>query len=81
MERLPCGDFEANAVYFQVLILAHFLVRVTQLFLLPSSWWRYTVKTLRFLLQVGVYVVRHARRIIIAFPRNYQFVWVWQREF
>ncbi len=77
MERVPCGDFMADAVYFQVLLLAQWLVKGVQLYLLPVGWGRYTVKTLRFLLGVGVYVVRHARGIVLAFPRGYRYLRIW----
>lgn len=47
MERMPCGQFEANAVFFRIGVLAY---NVGQLFVfktLDVSWHRHQVQTLR----------------------------------
>ena len=79
MRRMPLGGFMANAAYMQVLILTQVLFRLMQMEILPGGWEGYTVKTMRFLLSVGVYIVRHGRRIWMSFPRGYVYRVTWER--
>jgi len=79
MRRMPLGGFMANAAYMQVLILTQVLFRLMQMEILPGGWEGYTVKTMRFLLSVGVYIVRHGRRIWMSFPRGYGYRVTWER--
>ncbi len=37
------------------------------------------MKTMRFLLSVGVYIVRHGRRLWMSFPRGYGYRVIWER--
>ena len=48
MERMPCGDFGANAVFFRIGILAYNVGRVFMLRALDESWHRHQVQTLRW---------------------------------
>ena len=70
---LPCGEFLANAAYFQIVLLAYNLARTFKRAALPESWHGLSIKSLRFrlLCHAGV-IVRHARRLILrlsdAFP-------------
>ena len=70
---LPCGEFLANAAYFQIVLLAYNLERTFKRVALPESWQNLSIKSLRFrlLCHAGV-IVRHARRLILrlsdAFP-------------
>ena len=48
MERMPCGQFEANAVFFRIGVLAYNLGRLFVLKTLDSSWHRHQVQTLRW---------------------------------
>jgi hypothetical protein len=48
MERMPCGQFEANAVFFRIGVLAYNLGRLFVLKTLDSSWRRHQVQTLRW---------------------------------
>ena len=79
MRRMPTGEFMANAAYMQVLILTQVLFRIMQMEMLPGGWEEYTVKTMRFLLSVGVYIVRHGRRLWMSFPRGYGYRVIWER--
>ena len=70
---LPCGEFLANAAYFQIALLAYNLTRTFKRVALPGSWQNITIKSLRFrlLCHAGV-IVRHARQLTLrlsdAFP-------------
>ena len=48
MERMPCGQFEANAVFFRIGVLAYNVGRLFVLKTLDVSWHRHQVQTLRW---------------------------------
>ncbi|MCG7852164.1 MAG: IS1380 family transposase, partial [Methanosarcinaceae archaeon] len=48
MERMPCGQFESNAIFFRIGVLAYNLGRLFVLKTLDSSWHRHQVQTLRW---------------------------------
>ncbi len=48
MERMPCGQFEANAVFFRIGVLAYNLSRLFVLKTLSLSWHSHQVQTLRW---------------------------------
>ena len=48
MERMPCGQFEANAVFFRIGVLAYNVGRLFILSTLDKSWHRHRVQTLRW---------------------------------
>jgi len=48
MERMPCGQFEANAVFFRIGVLAYNVGRLFVLSTLDLSWHRHQVQTLRW---------------------------------
>jgi len=66
MERLPCGTFTANAVFFRIGVLADNLFVLFKLLALPPAWSRCQVRTVRWrLYQVAGKVVRHAGAVIL----------------
>ena len=48
MERLPVGDFKGNGVFFRIGVIAYNLFRMFQLRILPESYRRHQVKTIRW---------------------------------
>lgn len=48
MERMPCGQFEANAVFFRIGVLSYNVGRLFVLKTLDISWHRHQVQTLRW---------------------------------
>ena len=61
MERMPCGQFEANAVFFRLGVLAYNLFKGFTQATLDSSWHRHQVQTLRWrVYQTAGKIVRHA---------------------
>lgn len=48
MERMPCGQFEANAMFFRIGVLAYNVGRLFVLKTLDVSWHRHQVQTLRW---------------------------------
>ena len=49
MERMPCGQFEANAVFFRIGVLAYNVGRLFTLKALAPAWHRRQVRTLRWM--------------------------------
>jgi hypothetical protein len=66
MERMPCGQSEANAVYFRIGVIAYNLFIGFKRLSCPKSWWRHTIATFRWkLMQVAGRIVRHAGEITL----------------
>jgi hypothetical protein len=66
MDRLPSGEFLANAVHFGIGIMTYNLFIAQRLFVMPEPWRTKTIKSLRWLLiEVAGRVVHHGRRVIL----------------
>ena len=60
MERMPCGQFEANAVFFRVGVLAYNIFRLFIFKILSTPWHRHQVQTIRWrLYQIAGKIVFH----------------------
>ena len=65
-ERMPCGTFKANAVFFRLGILSYNLFVGFKRLCCPKDWHTHTVKTFRWrLFNTAGQVVRHARQVIV----------------
>jgi hypothetical protein len=63
MERMPCGEQEANAMFFRLGVWAYNLFVLFKRGVLPQEWGRHQVQTVRWrLYQTAGKVVDHARR-------------------
>jgi len=66
MERMPCGDFAANAMFFRLGTIAYNLFVLFKLSALSGQWRNAQVQTLRWrLYHVGGKVVCHGRKLIL----------------
>jgi hypothetical protein len=71
MERMPCGQFAANAVYFRIGVLAYNVGRLFVLNSLDGSWHRHQVQTLRWkLYETAGKIVFHGRSIYLKIERR-----------
>ncbi len=62
MEQMPCGQLEANALYFAIGVLAYNLAQLLKRRVLPEPYRTATVATLRWkLYRLAGKLVRHAR--------------------
>jgi len=62
MEQMPCGQFEANAMYFAIGVLAYNLAQLLKRQVLPAAYRTATVATLRWkVYRLAGKLVRHAR--------------------
>jgi hypothetical protein len=66
MEQMPCGQKEANALYFAIGVLAYNLAQLLKRRVLPESYRTATVATLRWkVYRLAGKLVRHARGLIL----------------
>jgi hypothetical protein len=66
INHLPCGQFDANCLYFTIGLLAYNLLQLLKLIGLPEEYHRKTVKTLRYqLIKLAGKVITHARYKIL----------------
>ena len=61
MERMPCGQFGANAAFFRIGAIAHNLFVLFKQAVLEPGWQRHQVRTVRWrLFHIAGKVIRHA---------------------
>jgi hypothetical protein len=66
MERMPCGQLEANAVFFRLGVLAYNRCQGFKRWALKKEWRQHQVQTLRWrLYQTAGKLVRHAGRMVL----------------
>ena len=66
MERMPCGQTHANAVFFRIGVLAYNLFIGFKRLCCPESWVKQTIVTFRWkMVQVAGRIVRHAGEIVL----------------
>jgi len=71
MERMPCGQLEANALFFRIGTLAYNLFRLFTLTTLSPSWHRHQVQTLRWrLYQTAGKIVFHGGQVFLKVRRG-----------
>jgi len=72
MERMTCRQFEANAVFFRIGVLAYNLFRLFLLKVLDKSWHRHQVQTIRWrLYQIAGKIVYHLNAINLKLHRRF----------
>ena len=71
MERMPCGQLTANAMFFRIGILAYNLFRLFTVTVLSPSWRRCQVQTVRWrLYQVAGKIVFHGGQVFLKVRRG-----------
>ena len=71
MERMPCGQYEANAVFFRIGTVAYNLFRLFVLNTLGTSWHRHQVQTVRWrLYQIAGKIVFHGGQVFLKLRRG-----------
>lgn len=66
MERMPCGQRGANAVFFRIGVIAYNLFIGFKRLSCPDSWIKHTIETFRWkIVQVAGRIVKHAGNIIL----------------
>jgi hypothetical protein len=66
MDYAPCRSLVADAVYFEIGVLAYNLTTAVKRLVLGGEWLRRTIASLRWrLIQIAGKVVRHGRQLIL----------------
>jgi len=66
MERMPCGQTQANAVFFRIGVVAYNLFIGFKRLSCPESWMKQTLATFRWkMVQVAGRIVRHAGETVL----------------
>lgn len=66
MERMPCGQTYANAVFFRVGVIAYNLFIGFKRLSCPESWAKHTIVTFRWkIVQVAGRIVKHAGEAVL----------------
>lgn len=66
MDRLPSGDFCANAIYFGIGVMTYNLFIAQKMLSLPLEWRGKTIKSIRWLLvEVAGKLIEHGRMMIL----------------
>jgi len=66
MERMPCGQTYANAVFFRIGVVAYNLFIGFKRLACPESWVKQTIATLRWkMVQVAGRIVKHAWEVVL----------------
>lgn len=72
MERMPCGQTKANAMFFRIGALSYNIHRLFLMKTLDKSWRKHQVQTTRWrLYQTAGKVVDHSNRIFLKVRRSY----------
>ncbi len=73
MEQMPCGQLEPNAMYFAIGVLAYNLAQLLKRRVLPASYNRATVATVRWkLYRLAGKLVRHARGWVLRVKADFE---------
>jgi len=71
MQRMPCGQFEANATFFRIGVVAYNIFRLFILKTLSTSWHRHQVQTVRWrLYQIAGKIVFHGGQVFLKVRRG-----------
>ncbi len=71
MERMPCGQLTANAMFFRIGALSCNLFQLFVLKTLSASWHRYQVQTVRWrLYQIAGKIVFHGGQVFLKVTRS-----------
>jgi hypothetical protein len=74
VENILSEDYLANAVFFQLQLLAYNLVQYFKYANLEKNWWNLRIKQLRYrLINIIGVVVTHSRDTILRLPRDYRY--------
>jgi len=72
MERMPCGQFEANAMFFRIGVTAYNLFRLFILKAFDPSWHKHQVQTIRWkLYQIAGKIVFHSNQTFLKVNRHF----------
>ncbi|MBP6059309.1 MAG: IS1380 family transposase [Candidatus Saccharicenans sp.] len=82
LNHILSEDFLANAVFFQLQLLAYNLVELFKYTYLSPPWWPLQIKQLRFrLLNIAGLVVHHAHQTVLRLSVHYRYINTFRQVF
>ena len=80
MDWMPCGETQANAVFFRIGVIAYNLFQAMKLLSLPVWWQTATIATARWkLYQTAAKVVYHSRILILKLSASIEKISLFQQ--
>jgi hypothetical protein len=80
MDWMPCGETQANAVFFRIGVIAYNLFQAMKLLSLPVWWQTATIATVRWkLYQTAAKVVYHSRILILKLSASIEKISLFQQ--
>jgi len=66
LDYLPCGELEANAVWFAIGVMAYNIFIASKFYLFPNTWLKKTISTVRWqFIQLAGRIIYHGRALIL----------------
>ena len=73
MERMPSGEFKANAIHFAIGIMTYNLFIAQRLLTMPEDWKNKTIKSIRWLLvEMAGKLIEHGRMTILKIVTGFE---------
>jgi len=70
---MTSGNFQANALWFSIGVLAYNLTQAQKLLFMDAQWKPKTVATLRWqLIEIAGRLVRHGRRLVLRLATSWE---------
>lgn len=80
LNRMPCGEGYANAVFFRIGVMAYNLFIGFKTFACPQAWQRHTICTFRWkLIQVAGRIVHHAGQVFLKLAVDAKRLWLFEQ--
>lgn len=80
MERMPCGQSYANAVFFRIGVLAYNLFIGFKHLTCPSEWLKHTIQTFRWkVVNIAGEIIHHARQVILRIRADEELLKMFER--
>jgi hypothetical protein len=74
LAKLPCVEMNANAAFFQIVLLTAVVITAMKYLVLPEAWRSLTIPTLRYrLIRLAGLVQRRARALWLKIPEQYPY--------
>ena len=80
LNRMPCGESYANAVFFRIGVMVYNLFIGFRHLACPESWWHHTISTFRWkLVQIAGRIVRHAGQMFLKLAVDAKRLWLFEQ--
>lgn len=82
LDHLPCGQFNANILYFTAGLMAYNIIQILKIFALPPEFRNKTIRSVRYqLIKLAGKLVLHARYIILRISAPLRNIKIFERAY